>query len=121
MFNSLLKKTLSLYSSKIHISQEKTFSQNLISVTTNDEYLGFVDRKSAHLNSYNKSNPPHRAFSVFVFDQNARLLLQQRSDIKITYPCYWTNTCCSHPLHLHDEMETKNNIGYCFYLYTSFS
>lgn len=40
----------------------------------------------------------HRAFSVFLFDSNNRLLLQQRATEKITFPDMWTNTCCSHPL-----------------------
>lgn len=40
----------------------------------------------------------HRAFSVFLFDSQNRLLLQQRANDKVTYPDMWTNTCCSHPL-----------------------
>lgn len=40
----------------------------------------------------------HRAFSVFLFDSNNRLLLQERASEKITFPDMWTNTCCSHPL-----------------------
>ena len=40
----------------------------------------------------------HRAFSVFLFDSDNRLLLQQRASEKITFPDMWTNTCCSHPL-----------------------
>jgi isopentenyl-diphosphate delta-isomerase len=40
----------------------------------------------------------HRAFSVFLFDENNNLLLQQRATEKITFPDMWTNTCCSHPL-----------------------
>jgi isopentenyl-diphosphate delta-isomerase type 1 len=40
----------------------------------------------------------HRAFSVFLFDDAGRLLLQQRASDKITFPSVWTNTCCSHPL-----------------------
>ena len=45
----------------------------------------------------------HRAFSVFLFDSQNRLLLQQRADEKITYPDMWTNTVCSHPLNYPDE------------------
>ena len=40
----------------------------------------------------------HRAFSVFLFDAQGRLLLQQRAADKITFPSVWTNTCCSHPV-----------------------
>jgi isopentenyl-diphosphate delta-isomerase len=41
----------------------------------------------------------HRAFSVFLFNERNELLLQQRADEKITFPGYWTNTCCSHPIY----------------------
>ena len=45
----------------------------------------------------------HRAFSVFLFDSQNRLLLQQRAAQKITFPNMWTNTCCSHPLNVPEE------------------
>jgi isopentenyl-diphosphate delta-isomerase len=43
----------------------------------------------------------HRAFSVFLFNSENKLLLQQRAASKITFPKVWTNTCCSHPLYGH--------------------
>lgn len=54
------------------------------------------------LRRFNAAQPEgilHRAFSVFLFDDRGRLLLQQRASSKITFPDVWTNTCCSHPLH----------------------
>lgn len=39
----------------------------------------------------------HRAFSLFVFDEQGRLLLQQRAKTKYTFPLAWTNSVCSHP------------------------
>jgi isopentenyl-diphosphate delta-isomerase len=39
----------------------------------------------------------HRAFSVFLFDQHGRLLLQQRALGKYHSPGVWSNTCCGHP------------------------
>ena len=45
----------------------------------------------------------HRAFSVFLFDSNNRMLVQQRASEKITFPDMWTNTCCSHPLGIPGE------------------
>lgn len=39
----------------------------------------------------------HRAFSVFVFNSQNELLLQQRSTHKYHSGGLWTNTCCSHP------------------------
>ena len=53
----------------------------------------------------------HRAFSVFLFDSTGRLLLQRRSGDKITFPMYWANTCCSHPLNVDGETETINHLG----------
>nr|KAJ3418833.1 isopentenyl-diphosphate delta-isomerase idi1 [Polyrhizophydium stewartii] len=47
----------------------------------------------------------HRAFSVFIFNEAGELLLQQRADEKITFPGYFTNTCCSHPLMVQDELD----------------
>lgn len=37
--------------------------------------------------------------------------MQQRAAEKITFPSYWANTCCSHPLHVAEEMETKDHLG----------
>jgi len=53
----------------------------------------------------------HRAFSIFLFNEEGKLLLQQRSKEKITFPLDWTNTCCSHPLFRDDEIEEKDEIG----------
>ncbi|CAM9211041.1 unnamed protein product [Discosporangium mesarthrocarpum] len=47
----------------------------------------------------------HRAFSVFMFDEGGKLLLQKRASTKITFPNVWTNTCCSHPLYGHEPAE----------------
>ncbi len=39
----------------------------------------------------------HRAFSVFIFDDTGRVLLQRRADGKYHFKGLWSNTCCSHP------------------------
>lgn len=39
----------------------------------------------------------HRAFSVFIFNSNGQMLLQQRALDKYHSAGLWTNTCCSHP------------------------
>lgn len=51
----------------------------------------------------------HRAFSVFLFDEQDRLLLQQRAACKITFPEVWTNTCCSHPLYGYSPSEVDTD------------
>jgi isopentenyl-diphosphate delta-isomerase len=39
----------------------------------------------------------HRAFSVLLFDDTGRVLLQQRAAVKTRFPMLWANTCCGHP------------------------
>jgi isopentenyl-diphosphate delta-isomerase len=39
----------------------------------------------------------HRAFSVFIINNQHELLLQKRASSKYYSPGLWTNTCCSHP------------------------
>lgn len=71
----------------------------LISVNKNDEFIASIDKWKAHSNTYIASSDslPHRAFSIFLFNNRNQLLLQQRSKDKRTFPLCWTNTCCSHP------------------------
>eukprot|EP01017_Pseudomicrothorax_dubius_P047858 TRINITY_DN8635_c0_g1_i4.p1 TRINITY_DN8635_c0_g1~~TRINITY_DN8635_c0_g1_i4.p1 ORF type:complete len:245 (-),score=56.23 TRINITY_DN8635_c0_g1_i4:506-1204(-) len=99
-------------SQNYHPSQVKTFNDQLIEVDENDTAKGPLNKKLGHMNSYIlKDGKPHRAFSVFVFNQNGELLLQQRSNIKITFPLYWTNTCCSHPLYIPQHLEESEAKG----------
>jgi len=65
----------------------------LVLVDAQDRELGFLDKAAAHRGR----GILHRAFSLFVFDENGRLLLQQRAPGKRLWPGYWSNTCCSHP------------------------
>ncbi|WP_040795654.1 isopentenyl-diphosphate Delta-isomerase [Nocardia higoensis] len=39
----------------------------------------------------------HRAFSVLLFDDDGRVLLQRRAAVKTRFPLQWANTCCGHP------------------------
>jgi isopentenyl-diphosphate delta-isomerase len=39
----------------------------------------------------------HRAFSVFLRDDQGRVLIQQRAAVKTRFPLRWGNTCCGHP------------------------
>lgn len=55
--------------------------------------VGLVDKVYAH----QESGILHRAFSVFVFNSDKKLLIQKRSNKKMLWPRYWSNTCCSHP------------------------
>ncbi|GHJ41847.1 isopentenyl-diphosphate Delta-isomerase [Streptomyces sp. TS71-3] len=55
--------------------------------------IGTAEKLAAH-------QPPgrlHRAFSVFLFDSDGRMLLQQRALGKYHSPGVWSNSCCGHP------------------------
>ncbi len=49
------------------------------------------------LAAHSDKTPLHRAFSLFLFNSNNELLLQQRSFNKKTWPGVWTNSVCGHP------------------------
>lgn len=78
--------------------QESVMSQKLILVNENDEIVGSNTKEVCH-RLKNGKIPLHRAFSVFVFNSNKEILLQQRASCKVTYPNHVTNACCSHPLY----------------------
>ena len=72
-----------------------------IVVDFDDTFLGEGTKKDVHLIDgvcMVPGGPPHRAFSVFLFDENWNLLMQKRCRDKILFPEHWANTCCSHPL-----------------------
>ncbi|XP_022609757.1 isopentenyl-diphosphate Delta-isomerase 1 [Seriola dumerili] len=91
--------------------QVQLLSEMCILIDENDCRTGADTKKNCHLNSNIDKGLLHRAFSVFIFNSEEKLLLQQRSDAKITFPGCFTNTCCSHPLHTDSELEEKDAIG----------
>jgi len=54
--------------------------------------IGLMEKMEAH-----KQAVLHRAFSVFLFNTQGKMLLQQRALTKYHSAGLWTNTCCSHP------------------------
>jgi len=69
--------------------------EQLILVDRDDREIGHLGKADVHLGS----GVLHRAFSVFVFNPEGELLVQQRASGKRLWPGYWSNTCCSHPRH----------------------
>ena len=65
----------------------------LILVDDQDNEVGFLNKADCHVGD----GVLHRAFSVFLFDDAGRLLLQHRASGKPLWPLYWSITCCSHP------------------------
>ncbi|MDC0210588.1 isopentenyl-diphosphate Delta-isomerase [Flavobacteriaceae bacterium] len=67
-------------------------NEMVILVDKHDNQLGLMEKIEAH-----KKAVLHRAFSVFILNDNNELLIQQRALSKYHSPALWTNTCCSHP------------------------
>ncbi len=65
--------------------------EKVILVNELDEQIGLMPKMEAHEKAL-----LHRAFSVFIFNDNNELMLQQRAFDKYHSPGLWTNTCCSH-------------------------
>lgn len=65
--------------------------EHVILVNEMDEQIGTMPKLEAH-----EKAALHRAFSVFIFNDNNELMLQQRAAHKYHSPNLWTNTCCSH-------------------------
>lgn len=65
---------------------------SVVLVDEQDTPIGTMPKLQAH-----QEGRLHRAFSVFVLNDEGELLLQRRSAFKYHSPGLWTNTCCSHP------------------------
>lgn len=68
-------------------------NEKLILVDEDDREIGTLSKGACH----DGDGILHRAFSVFLFDAQGRLLIQQRAGEKRLWPLYWANSCCSHP------------------------
>ncbi len=66
--------------------------EKVILVDQDDNKIGLMEKLEAH-----KKGVLHRAFSVFIFNDDNELLLQRRALDKYHSGGLWTNTCCSHP------------------------
>ena len=65
---------------------------NVVLVNENDQVVGQMEKLKAH-----RLGILHRAISVFVFNYNHELLIQQRAFDKYHSRGLWSNSCCSHP------------------------
>ncbi len=65
--------------------------EQILLVDKYDHESGYGEKLAVH-----KTGKLHRAFSIFIFNKNKELLLQQRALTKYHSPGIWTNTCCSH-------------------------
>ena len=76
-------------------------NQELILVDENDVVIGYGEKLQVHKNAQ-----LHRAFSIFVLNNNSELLLQKRAYNKYHSGGLWANTCCSHPIRGEDQEVT---------------
>ena len=64
----------------------------IIKVDENDKKIGEIEKLTAH-----EEGVLHRAFSVFILNDEGEMLLQKRADDKYHGGSLWSNACCSHP------------------------
>lgn len=66
--------------------------EEVILVDRDDRETGLMEKMQAH-----REAELHRAFSVFLLNDENEVLLQQRALAKYHCGGMWTNACCSHP------------------------
>ena len=93
--------------SHLNEKQVQLLAEMCILIDENDNKIGADTKKNCHLNENIGKGLIHWAFSVFLFNIENKLLLQQRSGAKIAFPGCFTNSCCSHP----GEREENNAFG----------
>jgi geranylgeranyl diphosphate synthase, type III len=82
------------YIDLMDINKEKNYQLiKCILVDEHDTYLGIKNIEECH----RYPGILHRAFSIIIYNTENKILLQQRSKTKYTFPLHWTNSVCSHP------------------------
>jgi isopentenyl-diphosphate delta-isomerase len=70
-------------------------SQELVVlVDEEDGELGVMEKGKVH----HTKTPLHRAFSVFLFNKESKVLVTKRAKSKKTWGGVWTNSFCGHPV-----------------------
>lgn len=77
----------------------------MILVDSKDKVLGYWEKFACHRNPAKL----HRAISVVIFNDKGEMLITKRSRVKKTWPGFWSNACCSHPLHIGEKNETHGH------------
>ena len=94
--------------------------EKVILVDKNDHPIGEMDKMEAHTKGL-----LHRAFPIFIFNEQNELMLQRRALSKYHSGGLWTNTCCSHPRpgetileagnrRLLEELNFRTDLSYSF-------
>jgi len=66
--------------------------EEVILVDEEDREIGKMEKIRAH-----QEGRLHRAFSIFIFSPDGRMLIQKRAKEKYHCGGLWANACCSHP------------------------
>lgn len=93
----------------------------LILVDEQDNEIGSGKKVDCHLGT----GKLHRAFSVFLFNPEGKVLIQQRNRDKMLWGGYWANSCCSHPRlgeqtkdaahrRIHEELGVECELTYLY-------
>lgn len=94
------------------------FMTQIVLVDEHDQIIWYEEKLKTH-----ELGLLHRAFSIYLFDDQWRILLQQRAMSKYHAPWLRANTCCSHPFpdesnldaahrRLQEEMWFDNKLSY---------
>jgi isopentenyl-diphosphate delta-isomerase len=75
----------------------------VVLVDEQDNAIGTMEKQQAHV-----EGALHRAFSIFIFNSEKKLLLQKRATSKYHCGGLWTNTCCSHPRETENILDAAN-------------
>jgi isopentenyl-diphosphate delta-isomerase len=70
----------------------RDLDERVIRVDQLDQVRGSAGKLEVH-----RDGLLHRAFSILVFNEQGKLLLQRRADCKYHFAGLWSNTCCGHP------------------------
>jgi isopentenyl-diphosphate delta-isomerase len=75
----------------------------VILVDEQDNAIGTMEKHQAHVEGL-----LHRAFSIFIFNSENKLLIQKRASSKYHCGGLWSNTCCSHPRENENLQDAAN-------------
>jgi len=78
--------------------------QEVILVDEQDQETGRMEKMKAH-----QLGLLHRAFSIFIFNDQNEWLLQRRAMHKYHSGGLWTNACCSHPAPGEEVLTSAGN------------
>lgn len=68
--------------------------ENVVLVDEEDREIGITSKTDVH----HQETSLHRGFSIYVFTPaQGKILIQRRNRSKVTWPGFWSNSCCGHP------------------------